>query len=327
MVRALSLSSERPMRREDYQRLIDGEIWAFIRSTDEWFPPETIGLPIERQREVYDAMCRAFHAGRPASVATQDLTIDVGDRSLPARRYLRAQTSPSATIVYYHGGGFIFGGLDSHDDICAELCAGTGYDVVSVDYRLAPEHLHPAAFVDALATFTWAAAANDLPIVLCGESAGGNLAAAVAHATRAHARPAVGQVLIYPSLGGDMNRSSYVTHADAPMLSTRDVLFYRDVRFGAGGYVEDARVAPLADRDFSGLPPTIVFTAQCDPLSSDGESYRDRILAAGGRAAWGEDPGLGHSYLRARRPWRRAAAGFDRIVAAAAALGRGAWPR
>ena len=327
MVRALSLSSERPMRCEEYQRLIDGEIWAFIRRTDEWFPPETIGLPIERQRKVYDAMCRAFHAGRPANVATQDLTIDVGDRSLPARRYLRAQTSPSATIVYYHGGGFIFGGLDSHDDICAELCAGTGYDVVSVDYRLAPEHLHPAAFVDALATFTWAAAANDLPIVLCGESAGGNLAAAVAHATRAHARPAVGQVLIYPSLGGDMNRSSYVTHADAPMLSTRDVLFYRDVRFGAGGYVEDARVAPLADRDFSGLPPTIVFTAQCDPLSSDGESYRDRILAAGGRAAWREEPGLVHSYLRARRTSRRAAEGFDRIVAAAAALGRGAWPR
>ena len=149
--RAHSPGTERPMRREDYERLIDSEIWAFIRRTDEWFPPETIGLPIERQREIYDAMCRAFHAGRPASVATQDLVIDIGGRSLPARRYLRAGTSPSATIVYYHGGGFILGGLDSHDDICAELCAGTGYDVLSVDYRLAPEHLHPAAFADAMA--------------------------------------------------------------------------------------------------------------------------------------------------------------------------------
>ncbi len=326
MVRALSLSSKQPMRLADYERLIDSEVWDFIRRTEAWFPPETIDLPIERQREIYDAMCRAFHAGRPANVATQDLAIDVGGRSLPARRYLRAQTSSSATIVYYHGGGFILGGLDSHDDICAELCAGTGYDVVSVDYRLAPEHLHPAAFVDALATFTWAAAAHDLPIVLCGESAGGNLAAAVAHATRCHARPAAGQVLIYPSLGGDMSRGSYVRHADAPMLSTRDVLFYRDIRFGAGGYVEDARVAPLADRDFSGLPATIAFTAQCDPLSSDGETYRDRILAAGGRAAWREEPGLVHSYLRARRLSRRAAEGFDRIVAAVAALGRGEWP-
>jgi acetyl esterase len=326
MVHAHPLVRERPMQREDYERLIDSEVWAFIRRTDEWFPPGTIGLPIERQREIYDAMCRAFHAGRPANVATQDLAMVIGDRSLPARRYLRAQTTPSATVIYYHGGGFILGGLDSHDDICAELCAETGYDVVSVDYRLAPEHLHPATFVDALAAFTWAAAANALPIVLCGESAGGNLAAAVAHATRGHARPAVGQVLIYPSLGGDMNWGSYLTHADAPMLSSRDVLFYRDVRFGAGGYVEDARVAPLSDRDFSGLPATIVFTAQCDPLSCDGEAYRDRILAAGGRAAWSEEPGLVHSYLRARRMSRRAAESFDRIVAAVAALGRGEWP-
>jgi acetyl esterase len=323
--RAHSPGSERPMRHEDYERLIDSEVWAFIRRSDEWFPQETIGLPIERQREVYDAMCRAFHAGRPANVATQDLALDVGDHQLPARRYLRAQTTPSATIVYYHGGGFIFGGLDSHDDICAELCAGTGYDVVSVDYRLAPEHLHPAAFVDALAAFTWTAA-NDLPIVLCGESAGGNLAAAVAHATRGRARPAVGQVLIYPSLGGGMSSGSYVTHADAPMLSIRDVLFYRDVRFGAATDVEDARVAPLTDRDFSGLPATIVFTAQCDPLSSDGEAYRDHILAADGRAAWCEEPGLVHSYLRARRMSRRAAEAFDRVVAAVAALGRGEWP-
>jgi acetyl esterase len=313
------------MRREDYERLIDGEVWAFIRRTDACFPPESIGLPIAGQREIYNAMCRAFHAGRPANVATQEFAIDLGDRSLPARRYLRAQTTPAATILYYHGGGFILGGLDSHDDICAELCAGTGYDVISVDYRLAPEHLHPAAFDDAVAAFTWAAETNDLPIVLCGESAGGNLAAAVAHATRGHARPAAGQVLIYPSLGGDMSRGSYVTHAEAPMLSTKDVLFYRDVRFGAGGYIEDARVAPLADRDYAGLPPTVVFTAQCDPLSSDGEAYRDRIRAAGGRAAWHEEPGLVHSYLRARRMSRRAAQGFDGIVAAIAALGRGEW--
>jgi acetyl esterase len=326
MARALSLPSEGPMRPADYERLIDSEVWAFIRRTDACFPPESIGLPIESQREIYNAMCRAFHAGRPANVATHDLLLDVDDRSLSARRYLRAQTTPTATIVYYHGGGFILGGLDSHDDICAELCAGTGYDVISVDYRLAPEHLHPAAFDDAVAAFTWAAEANDLPIVLCGDSAGGNLAAAVAHATRGRARNAVGQVLIYPELGGDVSRCSYITHADAPMLSTKDVLFYRDARFGAGGHAENAQVTPLSDRDFSGLPPTVVFTAQCDPLSSDGETYRDRILAAGGCAAWHEEPGLVHSYLRARRMSRRAAEGFDRIVAAVAALGRGAWP-
>lgn len=316
----------RTIPRAEYESLIDGEMWAFIRRTDHWFPPETIGLPILRQREIYDAMCREFHAGRPTGVLTHDQPIEAAGRQLAARHYRLADHPPRATIVYYHGGGFVLGGLDSHDDICAELCAGTGNDVLSVDYRLAPEHLHPAAFEDACAAFDWAAAANDLPIVLCGESAGGNLAAAVAHARRHHPRAAIGQLLIYPSLGGDMSTKSYVEHAEAPMLSTQDVLLYRDVRFGHGGYAEYPSVAPLSDSDFSNLPATVIVTAQCDPLSSDGEVYRDRIHAAGGRAAWREEPGLVHSFLRARHSAHRARQAFDRIVLVVAALGKGEWP-
>lgn len=140
--------------------------------------------------------------------------------------------------------------------------------------------------------------------MLCGESAGGNLAAAVAHARRRRVGAPAGQLLIYPSLGGDLTMRSYEEHADAPMLSTRDVPFYRDVRFGPGGYRADAATAPLADTEFAGLPPTVIVTAQCDPLSSDGEAYRDRILAAGGRAVWREEAGLVHSFLRGRRSSR-----------------------
>jgi acetyl esterase len=316
----------RTLQREDYDRLIDEEVWAFIRRTHACFPPEAAQIPLPRQRQIYDAMCREFHPGRPGNVQVEDFVVQSAERPLTVRSYRRSETAPHATIVYYHGGGFILGGLDSHDDICAELCAQSGYEVLSPDYRLAPEHLHPAAFDDAAATFAWAAAASDRPILLCGESAGGNLAAAVAHATRNASRQAVGQVLVYPSLGGDVSDGSYVAHADAPMLSTRDTLFYRAVRFAPGAYAEDVRVAPLADTDFSRLPPTIVFTAQCDPLSSDGEAYRDRILRAGGKAAWHEEAGLVHSYLRARRMSRKAAQAFDRIVSALSALGRGDWP-
>ena len=96
-------------------------------------------------------------------------------------------------------------GCDSHDDVCAELCGRTGYELVSVDYRLAPEHLHPAAFDDALAAFEWIAASLPQPILLAGDCAGGNLAAAVSHATRGHSRAPIGQVLIYPGLGGDID--------------------------------------------------------------------------------------------------------------------------
>jgi acetyl esterase len=233
---------------------------------------------------------------------------------------------PQAVVIYYHGGGFVLGGLESHDDICAELCAGTGFEVVSVDYRLAPEHRHPAAFEDAFAAFAQVAATTDRPLVLCGESAGGNLAAAVAHATRGGTRQAIGQVLIYPGLGGDRSKGSYVEHADAPLLSLKDIAFYREVRAGAGYPAGDATLEPLQDHDFARLPATVVVTAQCDPLSSDGEAYRDRIAAAGGKAFWREEPRLTHSFLRARTTMPRAQAAFDGIVAAVAALGRGVWP-
>ena len=308
----------------DYKKLIDAETWAFIERTNSWYPPETTDYSITRQREIYDRMCREFFAGYPDCVAAETTAIDAPQRPIPVRIY-RSRPSPAAVILYFHGGGFILGGLDSHDDVCAELCARTGYDVVSVDYRLAPEHIHPAAFDDALAAFRWAAATYAEPIVLAGDSAGGNLAAAVSHATRTHARKPAGQVLIYPALGGDSSCGSYIRHAEAPMLSLLDLDFYQSLRTGGQWRNDDVSLSPLADTDFSGLPPTVTITAQCDPLSSDGETYRDRIVAAGGRAFWHEEAGLVHGYLRARHTVGRARASFTRIVEAAAALGKGDW--
>lgn len=328
--------ADRPGTRErgKYQTLLDLELWAYIDRVNEWYPPEIVYMPIDRQRAVYDAMCRAFREPYPPRVKANDSS--VGDRAIPVRRYQLARTAPQAMVVYYHGGGFVLGGLDSHDDICAEICAGTGFAVLSADYRLAPEHLHPAAFDDALAVFEWAAATTELPIVLCGESAGGNLAAAVAQATRRHPRHAIGQVLIYPELGGDeldgpeldgkARTGSYIEHAEAPLLTLRDVEFYRHVRAGAAQSPDDPTFSPLGDSDFSGLPPTAIITAECDPLSSDGQAYHDRILAAGGKAWWREEPRLVHSFLRARKTVPRAGEAFDRIVAAIAALGGGDWP-
>jgi acetyl esterase len=310
----------------DYAKLIDAETWTFIERTNAFYPPDTIDATIDGQRAIYDRMCREFHAGHPDGIMVETTAIGTATHRIPIRIYTPTVAAPVALVLYFHGGGFVVGGLESHDDVCAELAEGSGCTVVSVDYRLCPEHVHPAAFDDAMTAFRWAADTQALPVVLAGDSAGGNLAAAVAHHTRRDARAAVGRVLIYPGLGGDQSAGSYVTHAEAPMLSVRDIDFYRDIRAGGADIAGDVSFAPLFDTAFSGLPPTVVVTAQCDPLSSDGAAYRDRILAAGGKAVSFEEAGLVHGYLRARHTVGRARASFGRIVAATAALARGQWP-
>ncbi|CAN7245360.1 alpha/beta hydrolase [Aminobacter sp. LjRoot7] len=309
----------------DYTKLIDAETWAFIERTNSYYPPDTIDYSIAQQREIYDRMCREFFAGYPAGVSAETTAIAAPADDVPIRIYRLAGKAPKAVVLYFHGGGFILGGLDSHDDVCAELCGRTGHEVVSVDYRLAPEHKHPAAFDDAMAAFEWAVGKYSQPIALAGDSAGGNIAAAVSHATRGHVRRPVGQLLIYPGLGGDRSQGSYVSHAEAPMLTMRDLEFYKDIRTGGEDRTGDITLSPLADGDFANLPPTVVITAECDPLSSDGEAYGERIVAAGGKAFWCEEPGLVHGYLRARHTVTRARESFTRIVDAVAVLGRGEW--
>ncbi|MBL4926586.1 alpha/beta hydrolase [Tabrizicola sp. KVB23] len=297
--------------------MIDEPTWAFIKATDAEYPPDTATLTIAQQRAIYDRMCRAFHRGYPAGVVAEDRAI----AGVPCRVF----DGPGPMVLYLHGGGFVVGGLESHDDICAEIRVRTGLGVVCADYRLSPEHLHPAAFDDCIAVAR--AVGADGPILLCGDSAGGNLCAAVAHALRRTAVKILGQVLAYPGLGGDSDKGSYLTHAHAPMLTRDDVLFYKNIRHGAPSPQGDATVSPLQDTDFSDLPPTLAISAQCDPLADDARDYAAKITAAGGCALWVEEAGLVHAYLRARHTVPRAAASFTRIVDALSAMAKGQWPQ
>jgi len=297
----------------DYSRLIDAPTWAFIDETERYYPPDAAGLTVAEQRAVYDKMCRAFHAGYPVGVTAQKGSA----AGVPLRIY---QTKGAAgTVIYMHGGGFVVGGLDSHDDLCAEICAATGARVVSVDYRLAPEHRHPAAFDDCLAAVK-ALHADHGPLILAGDSAGAALAASVSHSVRGGPERLLGQVLIYPGLGGDRDAGTYLTHANAPMLSRDDVLYYARIRFDGPEPQDDPTAAVLQDQSFAGLPPTLIFSAECDPLCDDGAVYCARIRAAGGQADWVCEAGLVHGYLRARHSVPRAAASFGRITAAIRAL-------
>lgn len=304
------------MEQTDYQRLIDAQTWAFIRATDAAYPPDAVSLTIAEQRAIYDRMCRAFHRGYPAGLTAKDQMI----AGVPCRVFDGA----APAVIYLHGGGFVVGGLESHDDICAEICARTGLRVVCVDYRLSPENPHPAAFDDCMAVV------RDLsrggPLLLAGDSAGGNLCAALSHALRGSGVQILGQVLIYPGLGGDMDKGSYLTHAQAPMLTRDDVLFYKDIRHpGVGAPMGDPTVTPLQDRDFTGLPPTLAIAAECDPLADDAFDYVARLRAAGGVARASLARGLPHGYLRARSTVDRAAASFTEIILTISAMAEGSF--
>lgn len=302
-----------------YHDLIDAPTWEFIRRTDAAYPPDTASLSIEEQRAIYDGMCRAFHRGYPPGVTATDRAFG----GVPCRVY----PGSGGTVVYFHGGGFIVGGLHSHDDVCAEIRGETGLTVVSVDYRLCPEHPHPAAFDDALAATRAIAAELPGPILLAGDSAGGNLAAATAQTIgRRGALGIAGMVLIYPGLGGNRRSGSYLTHAHAPMLTAADVDFYATTRHGGAEPAPAPSFAPLSDTDFSGLPPTLAIAAECDPLADDATAYADCIRTAGGRAHAVTEPGLVHGYLRARATVPGASESFRRITDTLSAFAKGDWP-
>lgn len=297
------MTTTEPLR--DYGFLPE-DMRAFIARTEGFAPP---GEGIAAQRAGYDAMCAAFAVPHPAGLACADLTL--GRR--PCRRYRPARVVAGVTAVYFHGGGFVLGGLDSHDSVCADLADLAGVELIAVDYRLAPEHRHPAAYDDALAVVEAIAG----PKLLVGDSAGGLLAAAVAAD-----RPGVrGQVLIYPALGAIGEQPGARRHARAPLLSAADMEVYDRIYACPQ---DDPTGRPILSAGRAALPPSAIFAAECDPLAAQAALYARRLAEAGVPVHLSVEPGLVHGHLRARHVTRAGAAAFARIAAALAGLARAA---
>lgn len=274
---------------------------------------------LAQQRIDYETMVRYFQYPHPDGISTCDQLVTGRHGEIPLRNYRLDSGNDECLVMFLHGGGFIFGNLDSHDDICAELCAATGFDLVSVDYRLSPEYLHPAHLDDVEDAFR---ALGHRNCVLVGASAGGTLAAALCHRLKSAKQQPAGQVLIYPGLGGDsFDLDSYRVNAQAPLLSTADIHFYRDVRgTDTSLALSDPEFYPLLAEDFKATPATIAFSADVDPLRDDARLYVEKLLAAGVDAEWINEAGLVHDYLRARHVSRVAGAAFARICDAIKAL-------
>ena len=233
----------------------------------------------------------------------------VADRAIPARdghaipiRVYKHGTGTLGVIVFFHGGGWVTGDLDSHDDICRRLAVGTGCVVVAVDYRRAPEHPFPKPLHDAADAISWVATASEFGggrrrIVVAGDSSGGNLAAAAAILARDQGGPEIVlQVLVYPVLDGRMAASSYNENAEGFVLTARLMKWYWD-QYAPGCVREDVLASPLRQPDLSWLPPALIVTADLDPLRGEGMEYAARLRAAGVEVTITNYLGAFHGFL------------------------------
>lgn len=232
-----------------------------------------------------------------AGMMKSRIRADVTDISIPgpagpmsARRYVPdGSGSPalSALLLYFHGGGFVIGDLDTHDSLCRLICRDGGIQVISVDYRLAPEHKAPAAVDDAYAAYQWAldhaAGLGATRIVVGGDSAGGNLAAVVAQQARDSELPLPAlQLLLYPVTDLSSDTRSKTLFADGYFLGKRDMDWFAGHYLdGAEVSAQDPLVSPLLSEDLSGLPPALVVTAGFDPLRDEGNRYARALREAG----------------------------------------------
>jgi len=240
----------------------------------------------------------------PDMERVEDTTIPVDGESIAAR-ILVPTSSPRGVFIYYHGGGWVIGGnIEEFDTLGRKLAARTNCAVVLVDYRLAPEHRYPVAADDAYAALEWVhahlpdIAGRDVPIIVGGDSAGGNLSAIMAQRSRDRGGPPIAfQALVYPVTDADLDNASYTAEENQLMLSRDGMIWFWDHYLPDVSRRAETDASPLRAEDFSGLPPAFVLTAEYDVLRDEGEAYADRLQAAGVPVDRVRVPGQMHGFF------------------------------
>ena len=269
-------------------------------------PYET--LSAGEAREYYLQARLVTNPDPPELKSVAPLAIPSPSGSIPARIYtplkLCNANGLAPGLVFFHGGGWVIGDLDTHDVVCRKLADEGELIVISVDYRLAPEHKFPAAIDDAIAATTWIAGhAQELGIdavrlLVGGDSAGGNLAAVVALSARDGDGPAIsGQVLIYPATDFAMTHASHREPETSILLTHSVIRWFRDHYLNGISDIGDWRASPARATSFAGLPPAYVLTAGADPLRDEGDEYARRLKEAGVAVTWRTFPGQFHGFF------------------------------
>ena len=295
--------------------------------------PSSRTLPLPDGRRNFDEMIDPL-TDRPEVGAVEDRTITVPTphppprspssvplhRDVPVRIYRPAEPTRAGVSVFFHGGGWVFGDLESHDGVCRSLTRNSGITTVAVHYRRAPEHPFPAALDDAVGVVRWLAAhgreigVDARPLAVVGDSSGANLAAAVSLVLRDEGdSPVAFQALLYPNTDPAMDTESYQENADDPFLSKDEMIWYW-AQYGDGKAPDDPRAALSMATDLRGLPPTYLLTAGFDPLRDEGRAFGEALRRAGVPVQGSEYQDMPHGFLLFAGRLSRAQEGLSEIA-------------
>ena len=288
-------------------------------------PPITQLTPAEARQRMLDT-CAVL--GVPEDVdSIEDRTISGRDVCIPVRIY-KPGGETRAVVVYLHGGGWVIGSVETHDGYCRALANAASSVVVSVDYRLAPEHKFPAAAEDCYDATRWTnenlgrIASTSSPLIVAGDSAGGNLATAVALMARDRGGPSIAkQILIYPITDHDFDVASYKEFADGYFLTRDAMMWFWDLYCTSQTDRSQPYLSPLRADNLQHLPPALIMTAEFDPLRDEGTKYADKLVAAGIDVTLTQYDGMIHGFTRRLNLFDQARAALkevaDAIIAAA----------
>jgi len=282
---------------------------------------ETVGAVAAR--ELFMAGRKALSPDPMPIAETRDLDIPGPGGAIPARLYRSAKSGTLPVLVFFHGGGWVVGSIESHDAMCRHLANRAEGAVVAVDYRMGPEHRFPAAVDDCLAATAWVAdnaaalGVEAAKLAVGGDSAGGNLAAVVSLAAREKGKPRIAyQVLIYPATDAAMRHGSIARYAEGYVLTRATMRWFYEQYLAAPEQASDWRVSPLLAPDLRRLPPAFVLTAGYDPLCDEGDAYAQRLAAAGVPVTHRRFDGQVHGFAMNGKVIRAAEPALDEIAAA-----------